>query len=55
MSFEDREEISRGLAAGDSLRQIAGRIGRAPSTITREVEANGGRSGRGQARATVVS
>jgi IS30 family transposase len=44
LTLEDREEISRGLAAGDSLRQIAGRLGRAPSTIAREVENNGGRS-----------
>jgi IS30 family transposase len=44
LTLEDREEISRGLAAGHSLRQIAGRLGRAPSTIAREVEANGGRS-----------
>ncbi|WP_368071695.1 helix-turn-helix domain-containing protein [Nitriliruptor sp.] len=29
LTLEDREEISRGLAAGDSLRQIAGRLGRA--------------------------
>jgi IS30 family transposase len=40
----DREEISRGLSAGESLRSIARRLGRAPSTISREVEANGGRS-----------
>jgi IS30 family transposase len=43
LTLEDREEISRGLAAGDSLRQIAVRLGRAPSTVAREVEANGGR------------
>jgi IS30 family transposase len=44
LTLEDREEISRGLAAGQSLRQIAGRLGRAPSTVAREVAANGGRS-----------
>jgi len=44
LSVEEREEISRGLAAGLSLRAIAGQLGRAPSTITREVAANGGRS-----------
>jgi IS30 family transposase len=43
LTLEDREEISRGLAAGDSLRQIAARLGRCPSTISREVESNGGR------------
>jgi IS30 family transposase len=39
----EREEISRGLAAGSSMRAIARRLGRAPSTISREVTANGGR------------
>ena len=43
LSFEEREEVSRGLAAGLSLRAIAGRIGRSASTISREVTANGGR------------
>jgi IS30 family transposase len=43
LTLEDREEISRGLAAGHSLRQIAAGLGRSPSTISREVEANGGR------------
>lgn len=40
LSFEDREELSRGLAAGHSLRRIAGRMGRAPSTLSREVQRN---------------
>ena len=44
LSFSEREEISRGIAAGVSLRCIAGRLGRAPSTVSREVAANGGRS-----------
>jgi transposase, IS30 family len=43
LSLAEREDVSRGLAAGESLRKIAGRLGRAPSTISREVEANGGR------------
>jgi IS30 family transposase len=43
LSAEDREEISRGLAGGESLRGIAVRLGRAPSTVSREVKANGGR------------
>ena len=43
LSVAEREEISRGLAVGDSLRVIAARMGRAPSTISREVSANGGR------------
>lgn len=42
LAFEEREEISRGLAAGQSLRAIAAGLGRAPSTIGREVKANGG-------------
>jgi IS30 family transposase len=37
----EREEISRGLLAGESCRVIATRLGRAPSTITREVATNG--------------
>ena len=43
LSFAEREEISRGIAAGVSLRCIAHRLGRAPSTVSREVAANGGR------------
>jgi IS30 family transposase len=45
LSLADREEISRGLAAGRSLRAIAVELGRAPSTVSREVAANGGRKG----------
>ena len=43
LSLAEREEISRGLAAGLSLRTIAAGLGRAPSTISREVTAHGGR------------
>jgi IS30 family transposase len=43
LSTAEREEISRGLAAGESLRVIAGRLGRSPSTVSREVARNGGR------------
>jgi IS30 family transposase len=43
LSLEEREEISRGLAAGDSIRVIAETLGRSPSTVCREVNANGGR------------
>ena len=43
LSLTEREEISRGLAAGESLRCIAVRLGRAPSTVSREVATNGGR------------
>ena len=43
LSSADREEISRGLAAGVSLRAIARALRRAPSTISREVRRHGGR------------
>jgi IS30 family transposase len=43
LSVVEREEVSRGLAGGESLRAIARRLGRSPSTISREVVANGGR------------
>jgi IS30 family transposase len=43
LSLVEREEISRGLAAGLSLRMIAAGLCRAPSTISREVAAHGGR------------
>jgi IS30 family transposase len=42
LSLVEREEISRGLAGGESLRSMACRLGRAPSTISREVRGNGG-------------
>ncbi len=45
LSLVEREEISRGVAVGDSLRSIGARIGRAPSTISRELARNGGRDG----------
>jgi len=43
LSLGEREEISRGLAAGASLRLIARRLGRAPSTVSREVARHDGR------------
>ena len=43
LGLPEREEISRGIAAGDSDRGIALRIGRSPSTVCREVARNGGR------------
>ena len=39
LSLAEREEISRGLLAGESRRVIAMRLGRSPSTVTREVAA----------------
>jgi IS30 family transposase len=43
LSLAEREEISRGVAAGWGLRQIAQAVGRSPSTISREIQRNGGR------------
>jgi IS30 family transposase len=43
LSFGERERISRGLAAGESGRQIARALGRAPSTVCREIAGCGGR------------
>jgi IS30 family transposase len=39
---EEREEISRGVAAGETMRTLARVLGRAPSTISREISRNGG-------------
>ncbi len=43
LTLAEREEISRGVVSGQSLRAIASRLGRAPSTISREINRNGGR------------
>jgi IS30 family transposase len=40
LQFSEREEISRGLAAGKTLRQIAEELDRAPSRISREINRN---------------
>ncbi len=45
LSWQEREEISRGLAAGSSVRALARQLGRSASTISREIERNGGRQG----------
>lgn len=42
LSLEEREEISRGLAANRNIRSIANFLGRSPSTISREINRNGG-------------
>ena len=44
LRLEEREEISRGIAAGASIRRIARMLGRAPSTVSREVKRHGGRA-----------
>ncbi len=43
LSITEREEISRGIAAGNSFRAIAARLGRSASSVSREVGRNGGR------------
>jgi IS30 family transposase len=42
LTLAEREEISRSAAAGQSIRSVARRLGRAPSTISREIMRNGG-------------
>jgi len=51
LTSTEREEISRQLARGESLRTISRLLGRAPSTLSREVARNGGR---GDYRAAVA-
>ena len=43
LTLSEREEISRGVAAGYSLRSIAESLRRSPSTVSREINRNGGR------------
>jgi IS30 family transposase len=43
LSMAEREAISRGLSIGQSVRRIAADLGRAPSTVSREVTRHGGR------------
>ena len=42
LTLAEREEISRVVVAGHSMRSIAAQLGRAPSTISREIKRNGG-------------
>ena len=42
LTLAEREEISRAVVAGHSMRSIATQLGRAPSTISREIKRNGG-------------
>lgn len=42
LTLAEREEISRAMAAGHSIRSIANGLGRAPSTVSRELHRNGG-------------
>ncbi|MDH3512750.1 MAG: IS30 family transposase [Gammaproteobacteria bacterium] len=43
LTLAEREEISRGVVAGHSIRSIASALGRAPSTVSREIRRNGER------------
>ena len=43
LTLSEREEISRGVVTGRSLRSIAETLGRSPSTVSREIHRNGGR------------
>lgn len=43
LSLREREEISRGISAAYSIRQIARALKRAPSTVSREIARHGGR------------
>jgi len=43
LTLVEREDISRGIAVGRSIRSIAAGLDRAPSTISREVSRHGGR------------
>ena len=49
LTLSEREEISRGMAIGHSIRHIAGQLNRSPSTVSRELSRN---QGRGLYRAT---
>lgn len=51
LTLAEREEITRGLATQTSLRAIARQLGRAPSTISREIQRHGGRHDYRAARA----
>lgn len=44
LTLVEREEISRALTVGQSMRAIAAGLGRAPSTISREIDRNGGQA-----------
>jgi hypothetical protein len=52
LSFAEREEIALERAAGETVRAIAGRLGRAPSTVSREITRN--RDAKGNYRATTA-
>ena len=43
LTLAEREQISRCIVAGHSIRSMAVALGRAPSTVSREIQRNGGR------------
>jgi IS30 family transposase len=43
LTLAEREEISRGVVTGQSVRSVAAKLGRAASTVSREINRNGGR------------
>src|SRR5882762_5070603 len=45
LALAERQEISRAMVAGESIRSTAARLGRAPSTVSREIKRNGDRDG----------
>jgi IS30 family transposase len=51
LTLTEREEITRGVVAGSSIRSIGGALGRAPSTVSREIRRNGGQGGYRASRA----
>jgi IS30 family transposase len=55
LTDREREELSRGLARGESCRAMAGRLGRLHSTLSREVGRNGGRESYRAAEADVAA
>jgi len=44
LTLAEREEISRAMVQGESMRSVAARLGRSPSTVSREIKRNGGQS-----------
>jgi IS30 family transposase len=51
LALSEREEISRGVVEGRSIRSIAALLKRAPSTVSREIRRNGGSEGYRASRA----
>ena len=54
LTLTEREEISRAMVEGQSIRSVAARLGRAPSTVSREIKRNGGHRTIGPAKQTTL-